>query len=170
MKFTLLSAPFATVAVPLTAPVAADAQRRDRDRDYRWHGDDNNWEPSRDYRRGNYRERRLSNNDQVYRGRDGRLDCKRNDGTTGLSLAALPAAWATWSAVARWARCSCRRRRAAGPLGRPQSRFGALPLISRPRLFEIGSARAIVVRADFQACGPPPARPRERLVQWERCQ
>ena len=36
----------------------------------------------RDDRR--YRERRLSNNDRVYRGNDGRYYCRRNDGTTGL--------------------------------------------------------------------------------------
>ena len=32
----------------------------------------------------NYRERRLSDNDRVYRGRDGRYYCKRDNGTTGL--------------------------------------------------------------------------------------
>lgn len=31
-----------------------------------------------------YQERRLSSDDQVYRGSDGRYYCKRNDGTTGL--------------------------------------------------------------------------------------
>ncbi|MEN3746772.1 glycine zipper 2TM domain-containing protein [Sphingomonas sp. HF-S3] len=31
-----------------------------------------------------YTERRLSSQDQVYRGSDGRYYCKRNDGTTGL--------------------------------------------------------------------------------------
>jgi hypothetical protein len=31
-----------------------------------------------------YRERQLSNNDRVYRGRDGRLYCRRSDGSTGL--------------------------------------------------------------------------------------
>jgi hypothetical protein len=31
-----------------------------------------------------YRERRLSQNDRVYRGQDGRYYCRRNDGTTGL--------------------------------------------------------------------------------------
>lgn len=33
---------------------------------------------------GRYRERRLSSNDCVYRGQDGRYYCRRNDGTTGL--------------------------------------------------------------------------------------
>ncbi len=37
------------------------------------------------YRDGaNYRPRALSRNDRVYRGRDGRFYCRRNDGTTGL--------------------------------------------------------------------------------------
>lgn len=31
-----------------------------------------------------YRERRLSSNDRVYRGQDGRYYCRRPDGTTGL--------------------------------------------------------------------------------------
>lgn len=41
------------------------------------------------YRDGRYyRERRLSYNDRVYRGRDGRYYCRRNDGTTGLIIGA----------------------------------------------------------------------------------
>lgn len=37
------------------------------------------------YRDGpNYQERRLGRNDRVYRGRDDRYYCRRNDGTTGL--------------------------------------------------------------------------------------
>jgi len=41
------------------------------------------------YRDGRYyRERRLSYNDRVYRGRDGRYYCRRNDGTTGLIVGA----------------------------------------------------------------------------------
>jgi hypothetical protein len=37
------------------------------------------------YRDGRYyQERRLTRNDRVYRGRDGRYYCRRNDGTTGL--------------------------------------------------------------------------------------
>ena len=31
-----------------------------------------------------YRERRLGNNDRIYRGRDNKYYCRRNDGTTGL--------------------------------------------------------------------------------------
>lgn len=42
------------------------------------------------YRDGpSYRERRLGRRDAVYRGRDGRYYCKRNDGTTGLIVGAL---------------------------------------------------------------------------------
>lgn len=35
------------------------------------------------------RERRLSQNDRVYRGQDGRYYCRRNDGTTGLIVGGL---------------------------------------------------------------------------------
>jgi hypothetical protein len=39
------------------------------------------------YRDGRYyRERRLSRNDRIYRGRDGRYYCRRSDGTTGLII------------------------------------------------------------------------------------
>ncbi|PCG15184.1 MULTISPECIES: glycine zipper 2TM domain-containing protein [Sphingomonas] len=82
MKNALLSAlMLATVTAPL-AVAPADAQRRDRD--YRWHGEDRNWNPSESYREGRYRERRLGRNDRIYRGQDGRTYCRRNDGTTGL--------------------------------------------------------------------------------------
>lgn len=36
-----------------------------------------------------YRERRLSNDDRVYRGRDGRYYCRRSDGTTGLIVGGI---------------------------------------------------------------------------------
>jgi opacity protein-like surface antigen len=36
-----------------------------------------------------YTERRLSNNDEIYRGSDGRYYCKRSDGTTGLVIGAV---------------------------------------------------------------------------------
>lgn len=43
------------------------------------------YDASRYYRAGpNYRERRLTAADEVYRGSDGRYYCKRSDGTTGL--------------------------------------------------------------------------------------
>jgi len=47
------------------------------------------YDASRYYRDGpSYSERRLSDNDQVYRGSDGRYYCKRSDGTTGLIVGA----------------------------------------------------------------------------------
>lgn len=36
-----------------------------------------------------YRERKLSNNDRVYRGENGRYYCRRSDGTTGLIIGAV---------------------------------------------------------------------------------
>jgi hypothetical protein len=42
------------------------------------------------YREGpNYEERRLSDSDLIYQGRDGRYYCKRNDGTTGLIVGGI---------------------------------------------------------------------------------
>lgn len=38
---------------------------------------------------GRYRERQLSNNDRVYRGRDNRYYCRRSDGSTGLIVGGL---------------------------------------------------------------------------------
>ena len=46
--------------------------------------DEGGYDPSRDYRSGNYQERTLSSNERVYAGNDGRYYCKRSDGTTGL--------------------------------------------------------------------------------------
>ncbi|WP_206364206.1 glycine zipper 2TM domain-containing protein [Sphingomonas sp. UV9] len=67
-----------------------DNRRGDQRADRNWRGDnDRNWDPSRSYQNGNYRERRLSRNDRIYRGKDGRAYCKRNDGTTGLVIGAL---------------------------------------------------------------------------------
>jgi hypothetical protein len=36
-----------------------------------------------------YRERRLSRNERIYRGEDGRYYCRRSDGTTGLIVGAI---------------------------------------------------------------------------------
>jgi len=48
-----------------------------------------NWDARRYYREGpQYRERRLTSSDYVYRGSDGRYYCKRSDGTTGLVIGA----------------------------------------------------------------------------------
>lgn len=82
---TLLAA---AVALCVPVPMAAQAQPG---RDYRWHGDRNDrWDPAPHYRaRPGYRERRLGRNDRIYRGRDGRYYCRRNDGTTGLVIGAI---------------------------------------------------------------------------------
>lgn len=106
-----IAALMAMLATPLALPSAAIAQRygdqgdqrgdqgyRDQGynnqgyrnqgyRDPNWRGDrDGNWDPSRSYQDGRYRDRRLSANDRVYRGSDGRYYCKRSNGTTGLVL------------------------------------------------------------------------------------
>ena len=77
----------AAVTMPVVLPTAAEAQRRD----YRWQGDGNrrDWNPQNSYRPGKYKERRLGRNDRIYKGRDNRYYCKRNDGTTGLVIGAL---------------------------------------------------------------------------------
>ncbi len=79
----MLAALAATIAiVPFATPTPVQAQGRD----YRWQGDRQDWDASRSYRDGRYRERRLTRNDRIYRGRDGRAYCRRNDGTTGLVI------------------------------------------------------------------------------------
>lgn len=67
-----------------------DRQYEDRNVDnggYR-RADDIYYDPSPDYRSGNYQERTLASDERVYRGTDGRYYCKRNDGTTGLIVGA----------------------------------------------------------------------------------
>jgi hypothetical protein len=88
MRHRLLTAAMMAALATTALPQAAFAQPH---RDYRWHGDsrDDHWDPSDHYRAGKYRERRLSRNDRVYRGRDGRYYCKRSDGSTGLVIGAL---------------------------------------------------------------------------------
>jgi Glycine zipper 2TM domain len=50
----------------------------------------NGYYADRYYREGpQYRERRLSRNERIYRGQDGRYYCRRRDGTTGLVVGAL---------------------------------------------------------------------------------
>lgn len=81
MKKSFLAAIFATaVMLPIAAPPAEAQGWRDRDRYERSN--------ARQYDRyGRYREpRRLSRNDRVWRGRDGRYHCRRNNGTTGLII------------------------------------------------------------------------------------
>jgi len=58
--------------------------RDDRGGDYAYRTD---YDARLHYRDGpQYQERRLSSQDEVYRGGDGRYYCKRNDGTTGLII------------------------------------------------------------------------------------
>jgi len=79
----------AMAAVTMVSPVTMNAATAQRG-DYRWQGDrDGQWEPADHYRAGKYRERRLGRDDRIYRGRDGRAYCRRNDGTTGLVVGAV---------------------------------------------------------------------------------
>lgn len=69
---------------------------RDRNRDYGRYDDRRpyddgryatDYDAARDYREDErYQERRLTAQDEVYRGSDGRYYCKRGDGTTGLVI------------------------------------------------------------------------------------
>jgi len=88
----------AAVVMPVALPAPAVAQYHGAPQhrpvaqnrpDYRWNGDKRGWDASRAYRPGKYQERRLSRNDRIYRGGDGRYYCKRNDGTTGLVIGGL---------------------------------------------------------------------------------
>jgi hypothetical protein len=48
------------------------------------------YQAERYYRDGRYyQQRRLSNNDRIYRGSNGRYYCRRSDGTTGLIIGAI---------------------------------------------------------------------------------
>lgn len=49
------------------------------------------YEAERYYREdpARYRERRMSSNERIYRGNDGRYYCRRSDGTTGLVVGAV---------------------------------------------------------------------------------
>ncbi|ABD27026.1 17 kDa surface antigen [Novosphingobium aromaticivorans DSM 12444] len=82
MKKAIIAATLAAVAIP-AAPALADPPH---------------WAPAHGYRdkhrsiydsRGRYIEpRRISRDDYVWRGRDGRYYCKRSNGTTGLIIGA----------------------------------------------------------------------------------
>ncbi|MBB5711698.1 glycine zipper 2TM domain-containing protein [Sphingomonas xinjiangensis] len=108
MKKILAAFVMASMAVPMAAAPAeaqssrhyrnddrdnnrGEYRRRDSNRgDYRWRDNDRNWEPTRSYREGRRdRERRLGRNDRIYKGRDGRAYCRRNDGTTGLVVGGI---------------------------------------------------------------------------------
>lgn len=91
MKYIITALVGLSLAAGTAIPAAAQQHRDHRGSDHRWNGDNNNnrWDPTDHYRSGKYRERRLSRNDHIYRGRDGRYYCRRNDGTTGLVIGAV---------------------------------------------------------------------------------
>lgn len=86
MKILMIATAAATVATMAIPATPAEARDRYYERDYR------------DYRQGNYRvydnrgryvePRRVSRNDRVWRGNDGRYYCQRSNGTTGLLIGA----------------------------------------------------------------------------------
>ncbi|PZU12439.1 MAG: hypothetical protein DI606_09115 [Sphingobium sp.] len=93
---SLAATTLAVTAIPAEAQHSNNRDRRSvvsrtrGDSRHEWRGDkDRNWAPAQSYHRGNYKDRRLSRNDRVYRGRDGRAYCRRSDGTTGLVVGAL---------------------------------------------------------------------------------
>lgn len=106
MRKFILAASLAALVAP-AMPALADpppwapahgrrAKERDNREDYRRY-DYNRVDPrygrydaDRYYRDGrSYKPRRLSANDRIYRGRDGRYYCRRDDGTTGLIIGGL---------------------------------------------------------------------------------
>jgi len=113
MRKFMLSLAIAAMALPATTPAFADPGghgdhgnhegRHDNGRHEGWgNGRGNGWQNGRHYdwnrpdpryggydavryyRPGDYRERRLTRYDRIYRGSDGRYYCRRSDGTTGL--------------------------------------------------------------------------------------
>lgn len=97
MRKAIIAAVLASLTLP-AAPALAyrDHDRhasRDRDHDrhdrrYSNRGKKNYWKGDRYYNNGRYDGRRLSRNDRVWRGNDGRYHCKRDNGTTGLIIGA----------------------------------------------------------------------------------
>ena len=112
MRTLMLSLAIAAMAVPATPILADPGDHHDNGRHNGWanghrndhgdHGDRGDWRNGRRYdwnrpdpryggydayryyHPGNYRERRLTRYDRIYRGSDGRYYCRRSDGTTGL--------------------------------------------------------------------------------------
>lgn len=80
----LILALAAILATAAAAPGVASAQ------DGRWQGDGNRgWDPAEHYQAGRYHERRLRNDDRIFRGHDGRYYCRRSNGSTGLVIGAI---------------------------------------------------------------------------------
>lgn len=99
MNKAILAAALATLALPATTAYAdppewapayghrdheddGDRYERHDQRHDRGYNQDHRYQPRRGY------ERRLSQNDRVWRGNDGRTYCHRTDGTTGLVVGA----------------------------------------------------------------------------------
>ena len=105
MRKFILAAALAATVLPTTAVFAdpppwapahgkrakedwRDARRYDYNRPDPRYG--KRYDAARYYRQDrSYGERRLTRNDRIYRGNDGRYYCRRNDGTTGLIIGAL---------------------------------------------------------------------------------
>ena len=69
---------------------ATDGSGYDRGPGYYNQAPAGNYDAYRHYRGGDrYHRRRLSRNDTIYRGSDGRYYCKHDDGTTGLIVGGL---------------------------------------------------------------------------------
>ena len=81
----------AALAVVALLPCIAGSAPAMAQPDYRWHGDSRRqgWDPADHYDRHRHRDRVMTRNDHIYRGRDGRYYCRRNDGTTGLVVGGI---------------------------------------------------------------------------------
>lgn len=100
MRKAIIAAVLASLTLPAVPALAyRDNDRHDRydrrgddrrydNRRYDNRGGKNYWKGDRYYNNGRYDGRRLSRNDRVWRGNDGRYYCKRDNGTTGLIIGA----------------------------------------------------------------------------------
>lgn len=86
-----------TITLTPTAAMAGDPPRharaygrraKDRERYYDRRDRRDRYDRYDRYEQQRYRERRLSRNDRIWRGRDGNYYCNRGDGTTGLVIGA----------------------------------------------------------------------------------
>jgi hypothetical protein len=84
-KLAMVAIAAASIVPFLVGPAAAQPDN------YRWQGGDNNphWDAEHSYHREGHYDRRLTRDDYVYRGGDGRYYCRRSDGTTGLVVGAI---------------------------------------------------------------------------------
>jgi hypothetical protein len=87
MRKTILAATLAAIAIP-ALPVAADPPPWAPAHGRRAHERQEIYESSGRY----YEPRRLTRNDHVWRGNDGRYYCRRGNGTTGLIVGAAAGA------------------------------------------------------------------------------